>query len=95
MPESPSRVARRLLQLAAVCAAVALAPAARAQEPIGKPLIHNFERADVVSELQHWAVAQDARGVMFRHTDYSDFDAELAFERLVRDYAQPRSTIAP
>ena len=48
-----------------MCVALALAPEALAQEPIGKPLIHNFERADVVSELQHWDVAQDARGVMF------------------------------
>ena len=48
-----------------MCVALALAPEALAQEPIGRPLIHNFERADVVSEQQHWDVAQDARGVMF------------------------------
>jgi putative nucleotidyltransferase with HDIG domain len=36
----------------------------------------------------------EARGVMFRHTDDSDFEAELAFEQLVRDYAQPRSLVS-
>jgi putative nucleotidyltransferase with HDIG domain len=36
----------------------------------------------------------EARGVMFRHTDDSDFEAELAFEELVRDYAEPRSLVA-
>jgi signal transduction histidine kinase/DNA-binding response OmpR family regulator len=57
--------ARRIADLSVVCVALALATAAFAQEPVGQPLIHNFERADVVSELQHWDAAQDARGVMF------------------------------
>ena len=53
MPRSSSRTARRVAYLVAVCLTLALAREALAQEPIGKPLIHNFERADVVSELQH------------------------------------------
>ena len=30
------------------------------------------------------------RGVAFSHTDESDFEAELAFEKRVADYARPR-----
>jgi hypothetical protein len=30
------------------------------------------------------------RGVAFSHVDESDFEAELAFERRVADYARPR-----
>jgi signal transduction histidine kinase/DNA-binding response OmpR family regulator len=65
----PSRLTSDLAPLGGLCAALAvaamLAPVAFAQEPVGKPLIHNFERPDVVSELQHWAAVQDARGVMY------------------------------
>ena len=46
MSASSSRLSRSPVRR--VCVALALAPAALAQEPIGKPLIHNFERADVV-----------------------------------------------
>jgi putative nucleotidyltransferase with HDIG domain len=34
------------------------------------------------------------RGVAFSHVDESDFEAELAFERRVADYARPRLTAA-
>jgi HD-GYP domain-containing protein (c-di-GMP phosphodiesterase class II) len=30
------------------------------------------------------------KGVAFRHADDADFEAELSFERRVRDYAAPR-----
>ena len=32
----------------------------------------------------------ESKGVAFRHADDADFEAELAFERRVRDYAAPR-----
>jgi putative nucleotidyltransferase with HDIG domain len=34
------------------------------------------------------------RGVAFSHTDEADFEAELAFERRVADYARPRTATA-
>jgi putative nucleotidyltransferase with HDIG domain len=34
------------------------------------------------------------RGVAFSHTDESDFERELAFERRVADYARPRAAVA-
>ena len=33
-------------------------------------------------------------GIAFRHTDEADFDAELAFDKRVADYARPRLTAA-
>jgi putative nucleotidyltransferase with HDIG domain len=33
----------------------------------------------------------ESKGVAFRHADDADFEAELAFDRRVRDYAAPRS----
>jgi HD-GYP domain-containing protein (c-di-GMP phosphodiesterase class II) len=32
--------------------------------------------------------------VGFRHTDESDFERELAFEKRVADYARPRAAVA-
>ena len=34
------------------------------------------------------------KGVAFSHTDEADFEAELAFERRVIDYARPRLAAA-
>jgi len=34
------------------------------------------------------------RGVQFRHADEADFEAELSFDRRVRDYAAPRAAVA-
>jgi HD-GYP domain-containing protein (c-di-GMP phosphodiesterase class II) len=34
------------------------------------------------------------RGIGFRHTDAADFEIELAFEKRVADYAQPRTAVA-
>lgn len=33
----------------------------------------------------------ESRGVQFRHTDDADFEAELRFDRRVREYAEPRA----
>ena len=33
-------------------------------------------------------------GMAFRHTDETDFERELAFERRVEDYARPRAVAA-
>ena len=32
----------------------------------------------------------ESKGLAFRHADDADFEAELSFERRVRDYAAPR-----
>ena len=36
----------------------------------------------------------DAKGLRFRHADDADFEAELDFERRVREYARPRRVFA-
>src|SRR4051812_41084230 len=36
----------------------------------------------------------ERRGIRFRHTSEADFEAELALERRVREYAEPRPTAA-
>ena len=34
----------------------------------------------------------ERRSIAFRHADDADFEAELSFEKRVRDYAQPVAT---
>jgi hypothetical protein len=34
------------------------------------------------------------RGIAFRHTDETDFETELAFDKRVADYARPRIAAA-
>jgi putative nucleotidyltransferase with HDIG domain len=36
----------------------------------------------------------ESKGLAFRHADDADFEAELAFERRVREYARPRRVLA-
>ena len=36
----------------------------------------------------------ERHGVAFRHTDETDFEKELAFERRVNDYARPKVAAA-
>ena len=36
----------------------------------------------------------EQHGVAFRHTDETDFERELAFERRVEDYARPKVAAA-
>jgi signal transduction histidine kinase/DNA-binding response OmpR family regulator len=43
--------------------AVAAPPAS--EEPVGRPLIHNYSRRDFGGEVQQWDVVQDSRGVMY------------------------------
>ena len=63
--------------------------------------------ADAVAEMQRVAGAHldptlvdefvallDAKGLRFRHADDADFEAELDFERRVREYARPRRVFA-
>jgi HD-GYP domain-containing protein (c-di-GMP phosphodiesterase class II) len=37
----------------------------------------------------------ESKGVAFRHADDADFEAELAFEKRVRDHAAPRTEALP
>jgi putative nucleotidyltransferase with HDIG domain len=45
--------------------------------------------------VEHFVAILAEEGVGFRHGDDADFEAELDFERRVRDYAAPRSAAAP
>ena len=36
----------------------------------------------------------EQHGVAFRHSDETDFERELAFDRRVEDYARPRAVAA-
>ena len=62
--------------------------------------------SEAVAELRAWRVASstrswstsswrcsDRKGLRFRHADDADFEAELDFERRVREYARPRRRV--
>ena len=44
--------------------------------------------------VEEFVALLDAKGLRFRHADDADFEAELDFERRVREYARPRRVFA-